>query len=436
MSPQHDATSPSLTPADKAELAAAMRRMGADARAAAALLRTVSTEKKNRALTSAADMIEDAGSAILSANTQDVDAARSNGLSAAMVDRLLLDEERLHAIAGSLRAIAALPDPVGALIQSTTRPNGLQIDRVRTPIGVIAVIFESRPNVTVDAGALCLKSGNAAILRGGSEAFATSSALFDCLLRGICDAGLPAAAVQLTPTRERDAVGHLLAGLDGAIDLIVPRGGKSLVARVQQEARAPVLSHLDGICHLYVDKDADIDKAVAITLNAKMRRTGVCGAAETLLIDAAVLDKALAPIAQALRAAGCALRGDAHARALDPDLEPAQTVDYDTEYLDAILSIAAVDGVDGAIAHIAAHGSGHTDAIITENAAAAEKFLHAVDSAIVMHNASTQFADGGEFGLGAEIGIATGRLHARGPVGLAELTTYKNVVRGVDHTRP
>ena len=353
-----------------------------------------------------------------------------------MIDRLTLNESRLNDIADSLEIIAALPDPVGRKISETERPNGLRIERVRTPIGVIAVIYESRPNVTIDAGALCLKSGNAAILRGGSEALETSKALYACLKEGLVSANLPKTAVQLVPTADRAAVGAILSGLDGAVDLIIPRGGKSLVARVQSEARAPVLSHLDGICHVYVDGDADLEKAVAITVNAKMRRPGVCGAAETLLIDKKVLDHFLPPIAEALREKDCALRGDASVQEIDPAIAAASDEDFHTEYLDAVISIAAVDGVDGAIDHIAKYSSGHTEAIITENDAAAEKFLQAVDSAIVMHNASTQFADGGEFGLGAEIGIATGRLHARGPVGLEELTTYKNIVHGVDHTRP
>ncbi len=428
-----DFVNASLTPSD---LDALMNDIGAAARRAAAALREAPTHRKNAALLAAATKIRESAPCILEANAGDVDRAKAGGLSSAMVDRLMLDEARLEGIAAALEDIAALPDPVGETIAETTRPNGLRIERVRTPIGVIAVIYESRPNVTVDAGALCLKSGNAAVLRGGSEAIETSKALHACLRNGVVEAGLPEAAVQLVPTTDRAAVGAILAGLGGAVDLIIPRGGKSLVARVQEEARAPVLSHLDGICHVYVDADADAAKAVAITVNAKMRRPGVCGAAETLLIDRAVLAERLPPIASALREAGCALRGDDASRAVDPALEPASEEDFHTEYLDAVLSIAAVDGVEGAIAHIAKYSSGHTESIITENARAAARFIGGVDSAIVMHNASTQYADGGEFGLGAEIGIATGKLHARGPVGLEELTTYKNVVRGVDHCRP
>lgn len=418
------------------DLDAMMRAMGAAARDAARVLRAARTEQKNAALFHTARSIRDAAKHILEANARDVEKAKTAGLSPAMIDRLTLDDARLEAVASSLEDIAALPDPVGKRISETTRPNGLRIERIRTPIGVIAVIYESRPNVTIDAGALCLKSGNAAILRGGSEAIETSKALHNCLVAGLREAGLPETAVQLVPTTDRAAVGAILSGLDGAIDLIIPRGGKSLVARVQDEARAPVLSHLDGVCHVYVDRDADIDKAVAITVNAKMRRPGVCGAAETLLIDEAVLDDVLPKIAGALAEAGCALKGDAAVRRMLPNIAEATDDDFYTEYLDAVISIAAVDGVEGAIRHIANYSSGHTEAIITENEETAAQFIAGVDSAIVMHNASTQFADGGEFGLGAEIGIATGRLHARGPVGLEELTTYKNVVHGRDHIRP
>ena len=410
--------------------------MGAAARDAAAVLRQAPTEQKNAALAATSEAIEENKDAIFQANEKDVAAGKENGLSSAMVDRLVLNPDRLAGIRQSLADIIALPDPVGAEIWRNERPNGLAITRVRTPIGVIGVIYESRPNVTIDAGALCLKSGNAAFLRGGSEALATSKALHACMQKGVREANLPSGSVQLAPYADRAIVGAMLAGLGGAIDLIIPRGGKSLVARVQEEARAPVLSHLDGICHVYVDKDADPQKAVDITVNAKMRRPGICGAAETLLIDKAVLGDMLPPIAAALKDAGCALRGDAACRAVDASLEAASDEDFHTEYLEAILSIAAVDGVDGATAHIGTYGSNHTDAIITENAGTAGQFLAGVDSAIVMHNASTQFADGGEFGLGAEIGIATGKLHARGPVGLEELTTYKNVVSGTGQTRP
>ncbi|MBB5518610.1 glutamate-5-semialdehyde dehydrogenase [Amphiplicatus metriothermophilus] len=405
------------------------------ARAAAPVIARASTEKKNAGLLAAAEAIETARADILAANAEDCANAERNGVAGAMLDRLRLDERRLAGIVGALREVAALPDPVGETVAEWTRPNGLKISRVRVPIGVIAVIYESRPNVTIDAGALCLKSGNAAILRGGSESFASSRALHACFARGLEAAGLPAGAVQLVPTTDRAAVGYILAGLDGAVDLIIPRGGKSLVARVQAEARAPVLGHLEGVCHVYVDRDADIDKAVRVVVNAKMRRPGVCGAAETVLIDGARLESLWPPIGKALREAGCAIRADAAIRALDPETEPAREEDWGTEYLGAIIAAGAVDGVAGAIDHIARYGTAHTDAVVTENPDTAARFLAEVDSAIVMHNASTQFADGGEFGLGAEIGIATGRLHARGPVGLAELTTYKNVVRGDGHVR-
>lgn len=420
----------------KKEIETLMNGMGQSARDSASVLRATETDQKNMALLETASAITANAKQILDANADDLTRARLSELSPAMVDRLMVDDTRLAAIAQSLKDIAALPDPVAKKISTTMRPNGLKIERIRTPIGVIAVIFESRPNVTIDAGALCLKSGNAAILRGGSEAIETSKQLHACMKQGLARAGLPETCVQLVPTTDRAAVGAILSGLEGAIDLIVPRGGKSLVARVQEEARAPVLSHLDGICHVYVDGDAGLDKAVAITLNAKMRRTGVCGAAETLLIDQKILPEFLPIIANALTAAGCTLKGDAASREIVSFIEEASAGDFHTEYLDAVISIACVDGVEGAIRHIADYSSGHTESIITENEATATRFISAVDSAIVMHNASTQFADGGEFGLGAEIGIATGRLHARGPVGLEELTTYKNVVYGEDHIRP
>ncbi|MEO1242328.1 MAG: glutamate-5-semialdehyde dehydrogenase [Pseudomonadota bacterium] len=420
----------------KTDIEKLMNAMGQSARGSASVLRAAAPDQKNMALLETASAITANAKKILDANADDLTRARASELTPAMIDRLMVDDTRLAAIAQSLKDIAALPDPVGKKISTTTRPNGLKIERIRTPIGVIAVIFESRPNVTIDAGALCLKSGNAAILRGGSEAIETSKALHACLKQGLTAAGLPETCVQLIPTTDRVAVGAILSGLEGAIDLIVPRGGKSLVARVQKEARAPILSHLDGICHVYVDGDADLEKAVAITLNAKMRRTGVCGAAETLLIDQKILPEFLPIIANALAAAGCTLKGDAASCEIVPSIEAASTSDFHTEYLDAVISIASVDGVEGAIRHIADYSSGHTESIITENGTAAARFISAVDSAIVMHNASTQFADGGEFGLGAEIGIATGRLHARGPVGLEELTTYKNVVYGEDHIRP
>ena len=411
-----------------------MARMAAAARVAAAELAGAPTEARNRALTAAAAAIRTRGDGILAANAEDVTAAEADGLSGALIDRLKLDTARLEGVAAGLDAIAGLGDPVGEEIARWQRPNGLDIARVRVPLGVIGVIYESRPNVTADAGGLCLKSGNAVILRGGSESFNSSRAIHACLVEGLAEAGLPEAAIQLVPTRDRSAVGHLLA-MAGGVDVIVPRGGKSLIARVQAESRVPVLAHLEGLCHVYIDGAADPEKARAIAVNAKMRRTGICGAAETLLIDRAALDE-LPAIADDLISASCELRGDEAARAADPRIAPASSADWDTEYLDAILAIAVVDGVDGAMAHIAAHGSQHTDSIVTEDAAAAERFLAGVDSAIVLHNASTQFADGGEFGMGAEIGIATGRLHARGPVGVAELTTYKYIVRGDGQTRP
>ncbi|MEM9616610.1 MAG: glutamate-5-semialdehyde dehydrogenase [Pseudomonadota bacterium] len=420
----------------KTDIEKLMNAMGQSACDSASVLRLAAPDQKNKALLETASAIIVNARQILDANADDLERAHASELSPAMIDRLMVDDTRLATIAQSLKDIAALSDPVGKKISTTTRPNSLRIERIRTPIGVIAVIFESRPNVTVDAGALCLKSGNAAILRGGSEAIKTSKALHACLKQGLTAAGLPETCLQLVPTRDRAAVGAILSGLEGTIDLIVPRGGKSLVARVQKDARAPVLSHLDGICHVYVDGDADIDKAVAITVNAKMRRPGVCGAAETLLIDQKILSEFLPIIADALTAAGCTLKGDAASRDIVPAIEEASTGDFHTEYLDAVISIASVDGVEGAIRHIADYSSGHTESIITENETTAARFISAVDSAIVMHNASTQFADGGEFGLGAEIGIATGRLHARGPVGLKELTTYKNVVYGEDHIRP
>lgn len=411
-----------------------MARMAAAARAAAAELAGASAEMRNRALTAAAAAIRARADGILAANAEDVAAAEAAGLSGAMIDRLKLDTARLDGVAAGLEAIAGLGDPVGEEIARWQRPNGLDIARVRVPLGVIGVIYESRPNVTADAGGLCLKSGNAVILRGGSESFNSSRAIHACLVQGLAEAGLPEAAIQLVPTRDRAAVGQLLT-MAGGIDVIVPRGGKSLIARVQAESRVPVLAHLEGLCHVYIDGAVDPEKARAIALNAKMRRTGICGAAETLLIDRAALAQ-LPAIAGDLIAAGCELRGDDAARVADARIAPASAADWDTEYLDAIFSIAVVDGVDGAMAHIAAHGSQHTDAIVTEDSATAERFLAGVDSAIVLHNASTQFADGGEFGMGAEIGIATGRLHARGPVGVAELTTYKYIVRGDGQTRP
>jgi glutamate-5-semialdehyde dehydrogenase len=362
--------------------------------------------------------------------------AKGRGQPAAFVDRLVLDPGRLEAIAAAVDSVAALPDPLGRVLATFERPNGLVIERVATPLGVIGVIFESRPNVTTDAAALCLKAGNAAILRAGSESFRSALALADAMGEGLAAAGLPEAAVRLVPTRDRAAVGAMLAGLDGAIDVIVPRGGRSLVARVQEEARVPVFAHLEGVCHVFVHEKADLAMAERIVLNAKMRRTGICGAAETLLVDEACAKTHLAPLVRALLDAGCSVRGDAATLASDPRVASATEEDWRTEYLDAIIACRVVPGLDAAIAHIEAYGSHHTDAIVTDDAATAERFLAEVDSAIVLHNASTQFADGGEFGFGAEIGIATGRMHARGPVGVEQLTSFKYRVRGTGQTRP
>ena len=413
-----------------------MLYMGKLAREAARELALASTEAKNAALRTMAERLGARMGAILEANRNDVEQAEAKGRDAAFVDRLMLNEVRTSAIAQGLRDIAELPDPVGQVMAEWQRPNGLAIRRVRTPIGVIGVIFESRPNVTADAGALCLKAGNAVVLRGGSDSFRSSAAIHACLVQGLEDAGLPAAAIQLVPTRDRGAVGEMLKGLGGAIDLIVPRGGKSLVQRVQDEARVPVFAHLEGVCHVYVHAAADPEMARAIVVNAKMRRTGICGAAETVLIDRAGATRHLQPLVAALIEAGCEVRGDDEVRAADDSVVPAHEDDWGTEYLDAIVAVRVVDGLDEAMAHIARYGSRHTDAIVTGDEAAAERFLAEVDSAIVLHNASTQFADGGEFGFGAEIGIATGKLHARGPVGLEQLTTFKYQVRGRGQTRP
>jgi glutamate-5-semialdehyde dehydrogenase len=410
-----------------------MRTLGERARAAAATLALAPSAAKAQALRAAASAVRAAAPALLEANARDL--AEAADLTPALRDRLLLDGKRVEAMARGLDEVASFPDPVGRVLAEWTRPNGLVIARVAVPLGVVGIIYESRPNVTADAGGLCLAAGNAAILRGGSESFHSSRAIVAALREGIAAAGLPADAVQLVPTRDREAVGHLLAMPD-LVDVIVPRGGRSLIERVQREARVPVLAHLEGICHVFVDKAADPAKARAIALNAKMRRTGVCGAMETLLVDRAVAPALLPPILADLRAAGCALRGDAAVRAIDADVAPASEADWTTEYLDAILSVALVDGVAGATAHVNRYGSHHTDAIVTEDAAAAERFLAEVDSAIVLWNASTQFADGGEFGMGAEIGISTGRLHARGPVGAEQLTSYKYVVRGAGQVRP
>ncbi|MGQ2935401.1 MAG: glutamate-5-semialdehyde dehydrogenase [Sphingopyxis sp.] len=415
------------------DAAALIADMGARARAASKALALAPTADKAAGLVAAAAQIRARAADILAANAEDMAAGQKNGLSGAMLDRLRLDKGRLAAIADAIDDVAALPDPSGAEIDRVTRPNGLVLSRVRVPLGVVGIIYESRPNVTADAAALGLMSGNAVILRGGSEAVHSNRAIHVAFAAGLVEAGLPADAVQLVPTQDRAAVGAMLRA-QGLIDIIIPRGGKGLVARVQDEARVPVLAHLDGINHLYIDAAADPAKAVELAVNAKMRRTGVCGATETILIDRAY--PAPLAIVDALVKAGCEVRGDKAVAALSPHVDAASTGDWDTEYLDAIVSIAMVDGLSGALAHIDAHSSQHTDAIVTEDATAAERFLTGVDSAIVMHNASTQFADGGEFGLGAEIGIATGRLHARGPVALEGLTTYKWLVRGTGQVRP
>ena len=412
-----------------------MQALGRSARAAAAALALAPTEQKNRALTQAAAALRAAAPSILAANARDLRAAEAKGLSGAMTDRLMLDSKRIEAMATGVLEVAKLPDPVGAVDSEWTRPNGLRITRVRVPLGVIGIIYESRPNVTADAGALCLKSGNACILRGGSESFHSTRAIHAALVEGLEAAGLPAAAISLVPTADRDAVGILL-GMSAFVDIIVPRGGKSLIERVQRESRIPVIAHLEGNCHVYVNRAADVAKARAVVLNAKMRRTGVCGAAETLLVDAAAAASHLEPILDDLIAAGCEIRGDAPTQALNPRVKPATDLDFHTEFLDAIIAVKQVADVDAAIAHIGAYGSHHTDAILTEDTATAERFLARVDSAIVLHNASTQFADGGEFGMGAEIGISTGRLPPRGPVGVAELTSYKYVVHGNGQVRP
>jgi glutamate-5-semialdehyde dehydrogenase len=413
-----------------------MQEMGRAAVSAAERLALASSAAKDRALSAAATAVRAQAGAILAANAEDLREAQAAGLGAAMLDRLQLDERRVEAMARGLEEIVALPDPVGAVIAAWTRPNGLRISRVRVPLGVIGIVYESRPNVTADAGALCLKSGNAAILRGGSESRRSSAAIHACLLQGLQAAGLPAAAIQLVPISDRAAVGEMLGGMQAFIDVLVPRGGKSLVARVQAEARVPVIGHLEGNCHVYVDRDADLTMARHITLNAKMRRTGVCGAAETLLVDRACTATHLAPLVADLLAAGCEVRGDATVQAIDARVKPASETDWSTEYLDAIIAVRVVEGVDEAIAHIARYGSAHTDAIVTANEATAERFLARVDSAIVLHNASTQFADGGEFGMGAEIGISTDRFHARGPVGVEQLTSYKYRVQGTGQVRP
>jgi glutamate-5-semialdehyde dehydrogenase len=418
------------------DIAAAMGEIGRNGRLAARALALASTEQKDRALDLMATAVRAQKARILAANAEDIGEARTAGLTGAAMDRLTLDDARVEAIAQAIEAVRALKDPVDAITEAWTRPNGMRIERVRVPLGVIGIIYESRPNVTADAGALCLKSGNAAILRGGSDSSRSSRAIHAALEQGLSEAGLPKATIQLVPTRERAAVGLMLAGLDGAIDVIVPRGGKSLVSRVQAEARVPVFAHLEGVCHVYIDKAASLDMAKKIVLNAKMRRTGVCGAAETLLVDRAAAATMLKPLIEMLIDAGCEIRGDQAVQAVDKRVKAVSEEDWGTEYLDAIIAAGVVDGVGAAIEHIERYGSHHTDAIITNDAAAADRFLREVDSAIVLHNASTQFADGGEFGFGAEIGIATGRLHARGPVGVDQLTTFKYRIRGSGQIRP
>ncbi|HVX76333.1 MAG TPA: glutamate-5-semialdehyde dehydrogenase [Bradyrhizobium sp.] len=419
-----------------ADLPSLMTELAAQARAAARTLSLAPAEQKNRALDAMERAIRTDAAAILAANAEDVAEARAGGATSAFIDRLTLTQARVDAMADGIRTVREIPDPVGVVTERWQRPNGMTIERVRVPLGVVAVIFESRPNVAADAGVLCLKSGNAVILRGGSDSFRSCRAIHACLVQGLREAGLPEASITLVPTRDRAAVGLLLTGLNGAIDVIVPRGGKSLVARVEAEARVPVFAHLEGVNHVYVDHAANLDMAKSIVLNAKMRRPGVCGAAETLLVDRAGAAAKLKPLVEMLIEAGCEVRGDAAVQGVDARVKPASDEDWDTEYEDAIIAAKVVDGVDDAIAHIHDHGSHHTDAIVTEDASTAEKFLNEVDSAIVLHNASTQFADGGEFGFGAEIGIATGKFHARGPVGAEQLTSFKYRVHGTGQTRP
>ncbi len=417
-------------------IAAIMEPMGRAAVDAARELAQADTAKRNAALRAAAAAIREHRAAILEANRRDAEQARAAGLSGALMDRLLLDDKRIEAMAKGIEEIVQLADPLGTVIAEWTRPNGLRIQRVRVPLGVIGIIYESRPNVTADAGALCLKSGNAVILRGGSECAQSNRAIHECLKQGLRTAGLPEAAIQLVPVTDRAAVGYLLSSMTDYIDVIVPRGGKGLVARVQQEARVPVIGHLEGVCHVYVDRDADLAMARDVVINAKLRRTGICGSAETLLVDRAAVGTHLQPLVKALLDAGCEVRGDDTVRSVDERVKTATEEDWYAEYLDAIIAAKVVDGVDAAIEHIGTYGSAHTDSIVTANADTAERFLAGVDSAIVLHNASTQFADGGEFGMGAEIGISTDKFHARGPVGVEQLTSYKYVVRGSGQTRP
>src|ERR1700759_4552041 len=418
------------------DLAALMNELAARAKAAARGLSLAPTEQKDRALQAMERAIRANATAILAANAEDVAEARGSGMTGAFLDRLTLTQARVKAMADGIATVRGIPDPVGVVTESWQRPNGMTIERVRVPLGVVAVIFESRPNVAADAGVLCLKSGNAVILRGGSDSFPSCRAIHDCMVKGLREANLPEAAITLVPTRDRAAVGMLLSGLNGAVDVIVPRGGKSLVARVEAEARVPVFAHLEGVNHVYVDRAANLEMAKSIVLNAKMRRPGVCGAAETLLVDRAGAKVSLKPLVEMLIDAGCEVRGDTAVQRADDRVKPASDEDWDTEYEDAIIAAKVVNGLDEAIVHIHNHGSHHTDAIVTEDDAAARKFLNKVDSAIVLHNASTQFADGGEFGFGAEIGIATGKFHARGPVGAEQLTSFKYRVHGTGQTRP
>ncbi len=410
--------------------------MGKNARKASQILTLANSDLKNSALEAMAVDIEKNKENILEANIKDVEKAKANNISKSFLDRLILNDERIESISDGLREIIKIEDPVGQTMSKWDRPNGLNIERVRTPLGVIGVIYESRPNVTADAGALCLKAGNAVILRGGSESYFSSNAIYNSLKNGLIKAGLPEHSIQIIPTTDRSAVGYLLSGLNDSIDVVVPRGGKSLVERVQNEAKVPVFGHLEGICHVYIDKDADVKKAIEVTVNAKMRRTGICGAAETLLIDKENADIFLPKLAEALEDLDCELRGCNNSLKIINDMIPAEENDWSTEYLDAIISIKIVDGIRGAIDHINSFSTSHTDSIITENIKTADIFLKEIDSAIVMHNASTQFADGGEFGMGAEIGIATGRFHARGPVGVEQLTSFKYIVRGSGQVRP
>jgi glutamate-5-semialdehyde dehydrogenase len=429
-------TAPFKTIEGTPDIAELMREIGRHAKRAARVLALAPAAQKDKALAAIADAIRAGESDILAANMEDLAEAKAAGATPAFLDRLALNPKRVAAMAAGVEVVRELADPIGTVMERWTRPNGMTIERVRVPLGVVGIIYESRPNVTADAGVLCLKAGNTVILRGGSESYRSNRAIHAALIQGLRQAQLPEAAISLVPTRDRAAVGLMLAGLEGAIDVIVPRGGKDLVGRVQAEARVPVFAHLEGVCHVYVDKAAALDMAKSIVLNAKMRRTGVCGAAETLLVDRAGAATHLQPLIDALLAAGCEIRGDQAVQAVDRRVKPASEEDWSTEYLDVILAARLVDGVEGAIAHVERYGSHHTDAIVTDDPAAAEKFLSEVDSAIVLHNASTQFADGGEFGFGAEIGIATGRFHARGPVGVEQLTSFKYRVRGSGQIRP